>query len=207
MAELCTAMEQTAEVRKLLDAVDRVFTGTICISWATVTDMAFTGDRPTVSIAGDFWNWAGSNAHLAAGIEWWPGFVALARETDTRLSEIAERFTSLYRQFLMQFAAEYPACAVRFAELGTFNYDGASAAGAIDYDSAYITGNLVAGSPRFDNQEFADSWGGYLLGVQCLGLEAAAWAMWVYSEPTWPTPAQSMIDYTPVEKIIGAVLE
>jgi hypothetical protein len=210
--EMAACMPHTAEIKSILDAVDSVYSGKICISQATCAYLDDLSPESSEadwaeyfrSTLGGFWEWDGENASLVCGVEWWPGFVGLDSQRDQRLAIMTSSFVAYNSIVFRYFANSYPDLEIRFDELGTFNYDGATIAGTFDYPQSNVTGQGT--EDHLDNQEFADSWSAFLTGIAVFGVDTAVWSQWIESEASWYSAGLRFLDYTPAKRVVHEAL-
>jgi hypothetical protein len=204
LVELGEAERRTDRVLRLLDAVAAVFSGEICVSQCTVAALRDVSlELPKAELwrqfdarLGSFWTWSRNGRNLTIGMEWWPGFVDLGTSADQRFSLMLEQFVRFFGTVVEYFKTRYPGHAVRFSELGSFDYDGAT-----------VAARHPSTVRSCDHQEFADAYAALLAGTAALGISANVWSLWLESGPDWHSTSHQYLDWTPalavVESIVG----
>lgn len=203
LVELGEAERRTDRVLRLLDAVAAVFSGEICVSQCTVAALGDVPlDLPKAELwrqfdtrLGSFWTWSRDGRNLAIGMEWWPGYVDLGTSADQCFSAMLEQLVRFFGTVVEYFRARYPGHGLRFSELGSFDYDGATAA-----DRHPVTARTC------DHQEFADAYAALLAGTAALGVTANVWSLWLESGPDWHSTGYQYLDWTTALAVVEAIV-
>ena len=175
MVELDSLERHDAEIRHLLDRIDRVFSGRLAVNQAT-HHYVFRSQSYFEANCGEFWDWRDEEGlPLIISMNCWNP--PLETQDDQRWSVLLEKMADIWNPVVVHFRERFPENPLVFGEIGAYAFDGHARGGALPPD---IFDPARAHRYR-DDQEFVETYAAYVAASYAMGLDGVALWSWAPS--------------------------